>query len=84
MLKLAANLSLLYHQDLAFLDRLRRPRPTAFRRRVSRPYAEYKEKVAETLKTNNLVQAAFIAMGDGDKDHSGLIRTLEALAGDKP
>jgi 2-hydroxy-3-oxopropionate reductase len=33
--------------------------------------------------TQQLMNAA-IAMGDGDKDHSGLIRTLEALAGDKP
>jgi 2-hydroxy-3-oxopropionate reductase len=33
--------------------------------------------------TAQLMNAA-IAMGDGDKDHSGLIRTLEALAGDKP
>jgi 2-hydroxy-3-oxopropionate reductase len=32
--------------------------------------------------TMQLMNAA-IAMGDGDKDHSGLIRTLEALAGDK-
>jgi 2-hydroxy-3-oxopropionate reductase len=32
--------------------------------------------------TQQLMNAA-IAMGDGDKDHSGLIRTLEALAGDK-
>jgi 2-hydroxy-3-oxopropionate reductase len=33
--------------------------------------------------TQQLMNAA-IAMGDGDKDHSGLIRTLEALAGDTP
>ena len=33
--------------------------------------------------TAQLMNAA-IAMGDGEKDHSGLIRTLEALAGDKP
>jgi 2-hydroxy-3-oxopropionate reductase len=33
--------------------------------------------------TAQLMNAA-IAMGDGDKDHSGLIRTLEALAGDTP
>jgi 2-hydroxy-3-oxopropionate reductase len=33
--------------------------------------------------TQQLMNAA-IAMGDGDKDHSGLIRTLEALAGGKP
>lgn len=33
--------------------------------------------------TQQLMNAA-IALGDGDKDHSGLIRTLEALAGDKP
>ena len=33
--------------------------------------------------TQQLMNAA-IAMGDGDKDHSALIRTLEALAGDKP
>ena len=33
--------------------------------------------------TQQLMNAA-IAMGDGDKDHSGLIRTLETLAGDKP
>jgi 2-hydroxy-3-oxopropionate reductase len=26
---------------------------------------------------------AAIALGDGDKDHSALIRTLEVLAGDK-
>jgi 2-hydroxy-3-oxopropionate reductase len=32
--------------------------------------------------TQQLMNAA-IALGDGDKDHSGLIRTLEALAGDK-
>jgi 2-hydroxy-3-oxopropionate reductase len=32
--------------------------------------------------TAQLMNAA-IAMGDGDKDHSALIRTLEALAGDK-
>ena len=36
-----------------------------------------------TAATQQLMNAA-IAMGDGDKDHSGLIRTLEALAGDKP
>ncbi len=35
-----------------------------------------------TAATQQLMNAA-IAMGDGDKDHSGLIRTLEALAGDK-
>ena len=33
--------------------------------------------------TQQLMNAA-IAMGDGDKDHSGLIRTLEALAGHTP
>jgi 2-hydroxy-3-oxopropionate reductase len=33
--------------------------------------------------TQQLMNAA-IAMGDGDMDHSGLIRTLEALAGDTP
>jgi 2-hydroxy-3-oxopropionate reductase len=33
--------------------------------------------------TQQLMNAA-IAMGDGDLDHSALIRTLEALAGDKP
>lgn len=33
-----------------------------------------------TAATQQLMNAA-IAMGDGDKDHSGLIRTLEALAG---
>jgi 2-hydroxy-3-oxopropionate reductase len=33
--------------------------------------------------TAQLMNAA-IARGDGDKDHSGLIRTLEALAGDTP
>ncbi|WP_417308066.1 2-hydroxy-3-oxopropionate reductase [Devosia sp.] len=32
--------------------------------------------------TQQLMNAA-IALGDGDKDHSGLIRTLEALAGQK-
>ncbi len=35
-----------------------------------------------TAATQQLMNAA-IARGDGDKDHSGLIRTLEALAGDK-
>jgi 2-hydroxy-3-oxopropionate reductase len=34
-----------------------------------------------TAATQQLMNAA-IAMGDGDKDHSGLILTLEALAGD--
>ena len=33
--------------------------------------------------TQQLMNAA-IARGDGDKDHAGLIRTLEALAGGKP
>jgi 2-hydroxy-3-oxopropionate reductase len=35
-----------------------------------------------TAATQQLMNAA-IALGDGDKDHSGLIRTLEALAGEK-
>ena len=34
-----------------------------------------------TAATQQLMNSA-IARGDGDKDHSGLIRTLEALAGD--
>lgn len=34
-----------------------------------------------TAATQQLMNAA-IAMGDGDRDHSGLIRTLEALAGE--
>ena len=34
-----------------------------------------------TAATQQLMNAA-IARGDGDKDHSGLIRTLEAMAGD--
>ena len=34
-----------------------------------------------TAATQQLMNAA-VARGDGDKDHSGLIRTLEALAGD--
>ena len=34
-----------------------------------------------TAATQQLMNAA-IARGDGDKDHSGLIRTIEALAGD--
>jgi 2-hydroxy-3-oxopropionate reductase len=36
-----------------------------------------------TAATQQLMNAA-IALGDGDKDHSALIRTLEVLAGDKP
>jgi len=36
-----------------------------------------------TAATQQLMNAA-IALGDGDRDHSGLIRTLEVLAGDKP
>jgi 2-hydroxy-3-oxopropionate reductase len=36
-----------------------------------------------TSATQQLKNAA-IAVGDGDKKHSGLIRTLEAHAGDKP
>lgn len=35
-----------------------------------------------TAATQQLMNAA-VARGDGEKDHSGLIRTLEALAGDK-
>ncbi|MVS97866.1 2-hydroxy-3-oxopropionate reductase [Devosia marina] len=35
-----------------------------------------------TASTAQLMNAA-LALGDGDKDHSGLIRTLEALAGAK-
>jgi 2-hydroxy-3-oxopropionate reductase len=35
-----------------------------------------------TAATQQLMNAA-IALGDGDKDHSALIRTLEVLAGDK-
>lgn len=35
-----------------------------------------------TAATQQLMNAA-VAMGDGDRDHSGLIRTLEALAGEK-
>lgn len=36
-----------------------------------------------TAATQQLMNAA-IALGDGERDHSGLIRTLEVLAGDKP
>lgn len=36
-----------------------------------------------TAATQQLMNAA-IALGDGDRDHSGLIRTLEVLAGDAP
>ncbi len=36
-----------------------------------------------TAATQQLMNAA-IALGDGDRDHSGLIRTLEVLAGEKP
>jgi 2-hydroxy-3-oxopropionate reductase len=36
-----------------------------------------------TAATQQLMNAA-IALGDGDRDHSGLIRTLEVLSGDKP
>ncbi|CAN7579506.1 2-hydroxy-3-oxopropionate reductase [Devosia sp. LjRoot16] len=36
-----------------------------------------------TAATLQLMNAA-IALGDGDRDHSGLIRTLEVLAGDTP
>ncbi|WP_196260847.1 2-hydroxy-3-oxopropionate reductase [Pelagibacterium limicola] len=36
-----------------------------------------------TATTQQLMNAA-IAMGEGDRDHSGLILTLEALAGEKP
>ena len=36
-----------------------------------------------TAATQQLMNAA-IALGDGDRDHSGLIRTLEVLAGETP
>jgi 2-hydroxy-3-oxopropionate reductase len=36
-----------------------------------------------TAATQQLMNTA-IALGDGDRDHSGLIRTLEVLAGNKP
>ena len=65
MLKFSANLSFLY-QDLAFLDRFKAAAADGFPAvEYLGPYAEPKEKVAETLKANNLDQALFnVPSGD--------------------
>ena len=73
MLKFSANLSFLY-QDLAFLDRFAAAAADGFPAvEYLGPYAEPKEKVAETLKANNLVQALFnVPSGDWAGGERGL------------
>ncbi len=73
MLKFSANLSFLY-QDLAFLDRFKAAAADGFPAvEYLGPYAEPKEKVAETLKTNYLVQALFnVPSGDWAGGERGL------------
>ncbi|TCL71131.1 2-oxo-tetronate isomerase [Rhizobium sp. BK251] len=65
MPKFSANLSFLY-QDLAFLDRFAAAARDGFKAlEYLGPYAEPKEKVAETLKANGLSQALFnVPSGD--------------------
>jgi hydroxypyruvate isomerase len=59
VLKFSANLSFLY-QDLAFLDRFKAAAADGFPAvEYLGPYAEPKEKVAETLEANGLIQALF-------------------------
>jgi hydroxypyruvate isomerase len=59
VLKFSANLSFLY-QDLAFLERFKAAGADGFPAvEYLGPYAEPKEKVAETLAANGLVQALF-------------------------
>jgi hydroxypyruvate isomerase len=59
VLKFSANLSFLY-QDLAFLERFKAAAADGFPAvEYLGPYAEPKEKVAETLAANGLVQALF-------------------------
>jgi len=63
--KFSANLSFLY-QDLAFLDRFAAAAKDGFGAlEYLGPYAEPKEKVADTLKSNGLKQALFnVPSGD--------------------
>ena len=65
MPKFSANLSFLY-QDLAFLDRFAAAAKDGFGAlEYLGPYAEPKEKVADTLKSNGLKQALFnVPSGD--------------------
>ncbi len=65
MPKFSANLSFLY-QDLPFLDRFAAAAKDGFGGlEYLGPYAEPKEKVADALKTNGLVQALFnVPSGD--------------------
>lgn len=65
MPKFSANLSFLY-QDLAFLDRFAAAAKDGFGAlEYLGPYAEPKEKVADTLKANGLKQALFnVPSGD--------------------
>jgi hydroxypyruvate isomerase len=71
--KFSANLSFLY-QDLAFLDRFAAAAKDGFGAlEYLGPYAEPKEKVADTLKANGLKQALFnVPSGDWTGGERGI------------
>lgn len=73
MPKFSANLSFLY-QDLAFLDRFAAAATDGFGAlEYLGPYAEPKEKVADTLKANGLKQALFnVPSGDWASGERGI------------
>jgi hydroxypyruvate isomerase len=76
--KFSANLSFLY-QELDFLDRFAAAARDGFPAvEYMAPYAEPKEKVAETLRANGLVQALFNAPSG---DWSGGERGIASLPG---
>lgn len=77
-MKFSANLSFLY-QELGFLDRFAAAARDGFPAvEYMAPYAEPKEKVAETLRVNGLVQALFNAPSG---DWAGGERGIAALPG---
>lgn len=77
-MKFSANLSFLY-QELGFLDRFAAAARDGFPAvEYMSPYAEPKEKVAETLAANSLVQALFNAPAG---DWAGGERGIAALPG---
>lgn len=77
-MKFSANLSFLY-QELGFLDRFTAAARDGFPAvEYMSPYIEQKEKVAETLRANGLVQALFNAPAG---DWAGGERGIAALPG---